>query len=156
MSTIEDKLKEIGEELPEAPTPGGSYVPFRRHGDTLYLAGVVSVRNGTMTHTGKVGENQSVESGHEAAKVCALNAMASMKLALGSLDAVESILYVGGYVNAVAGFAQSPQVINGASELFGTVFGGAGKHARAAVAVAGLPMDATVEIQVIVAVKPGS
>lgn len=155
MSTIEEKLQAIGEELPEPPTPGGCYVPFRRHGDTLYLSGVISVRNGTMTHTGKVGETQTVETGYEAAKVCALNALAGMKLALGTLDAVEAILYVGGYVNAVAGFPQSPQVINGASELFGEVFGDAGKHSRAAVAVAGLPVNATVEIQVIVAIKAG-
>ncbi len=153
--TILEKLEGMGERLPEVPTPGGSYLPYRRQGDTLYLAGVVCVRNGAFTHTGKVGETQTVESGYDGARVCALNALASIKAALGTLDAVEQILFIGGYVNAVAGFAQSPQVINGASDFFGKLFGESGKHARAAVAVAGLPADSTVEIQVTVAVKPG-
>lgn len=88
--------------------------------------------------------------GYAAARVCALNTLASIKLALGSLDRVKEFLYVGGYVNAVSGFSESPQVINGASDLFAALYGEAGKHARAAVAVAGLPRNATVEIQVTV------
>lgn len=153
METPSERIRRLELDLPSPPTPGGSYVPWRRHGDLIFLSGVISVSNGSLTHTGKVGEAQTLESGREAARVCALNVLAVLQEALGSIDEVESILYLGGYVNAVAGFAQSPQVINGASELLVEVFGEAGRHARAAVAVAGLPADATVEIQVTAAIR---
>ena len=119
-------------------------------GKTLILAGVICIKDGVMTHAGQVGAEQTVESGYEGAKVCALNTLASAKLALGSLERVTEILFVSGYVNAVSGFDKSPQVINGASDLFVEIFGERGKHARAAVAVAGLPRNSTVEIQVTV------
>lgn len=150
MDKIEDTLTALGLTLPPAPTPAGNYLPYRISGNQLFLAGVIAIRDGRMTHSGAVGAGQTVESGYEAARVCALNALASIKAALGSLDRVTQFLYMGGYVNAVAGFADSPKVINGASDLFAEVFGESGKHARAAVAVAGLPNDSTVEIQVIV------
>lgn len=153
MSKIAQKIKELGLEVPAPPQPAGSYLPYRRHGNVLYLAGVLCVRDGVLTHEGPVGGSQTVATGYEAARVCALNVLAAIQGAAGSLDAVEQFLYMGGFVNAVAGFADSPQVINGASELFVEVFGEAGKHARAAVAVAGLPKNATVEIQVNVALK---
>lgn len=154
MSSITAKLSALGLTLPAAPTPGGSYVPHRIHGNTLILAGVISSFNGQMTHTGQVGREQTVETAHEAAKICALNVLAAIQGALGSLDRVESFLYVGGYVNAVAAFPDAPAVINGASDLFVELYGEAGRHARAAIAVAGLPKNATVEIQVTVAIKP--
>nr|MBP7142219.1 RidA family protein [Opitutaceae bacterium] len=97
---------------------------------------------------------QTVQSGYESAKVCALATLTNVKAALGSLDRVARVVYVGGFVNAVSGFADSPAVINGASDLFVALFGDAGKHARAAVAVAGLPKDSTTEIQVIVEIRP--
>jgi enamine deaminase RidA (YjgF/YER057c/UK114 family) len=150
MDLIEQKLHDLGLTLPAPPAPAGSYVPFRRDGTTLILAGVISARDGAMTHTGQVGRDQTVESGYAAAQVCALNTLASIKAALGSLDRVQEFLLVNGYVNAVAGFDQSPQVINGASDLFVKLYGDPGCHARAAVAVAGLPRNATVEIQVTV------
>ena len=153
MSQIESKLKELGLELPVQPKSGGNYLPHRINGNTLTLAGVVCVKDCVVTHEGQVGGEQSIETGYEAAKVCALNAMAAIKGALGNLDRVEQFVYMGGYVNAVANFGNSPQVINGASDLFVAVFGEAGKHARAAVAVAGLHMKATVEIQVTVTFK---
>ncbi len=111
---------------------------------------MLSSREGTVTHAGQVGREQSVESGYAAAQVCALNTLASIKAALGGLERVREFLFLCGYVNAVAGFDQSPQVINGASDLFVKLYGDAGRHARAAVAVAGLPRNATVEIQVTV------
>jgi len=144
---IEEKLKALGLELPPAPTPGGNYVPWRINGNTLILAGTISIKNGVVTHSGQVGAERTVEEGYAAAQVCALNTLASIKGALGRLDRVKEFLYVGGYVNAVSGFAESPQVINGASDLFVKLYGDAGKHARAAVAVAGLPRGATAEIQ---------
>jgi len=154
MSAIQTKLAALGLVLPAPAAPGGSYLPYRLHGDTLILAGVISSFNGQMTHVGQVGKEHTIETAREAAKICALNVLTNLQLALGSLDRVEAFLYVGGYVNGVSGFADAPAVINGASDLFVELFGDAGRHARAAVAVAGLPKNATVEIQVTVAIKP--
>lgn len=151
MDKIEKKLREMGFELPPMVAPAGSYLPYRVHGDTLILSGVLCVRNGEMTHTGPVGREQTIEKAREGAQVCALNILAAIKHALGSLERVQSFLFVAGYVNAEAGFSESPAVINGASDLFAEAFGEAGKHARAAIAVAGLPKDSTVEIHVTVA-----
>lgn len=153
MSAIEAKLAALGLTLPAAPTPGGSYLPHRINGNTLILAGVISTFDGRMTHVGQVGAEQTIETAREAAKICALNVLAAIKGALGSLDRVEAFLYVGGYVNGVAGFPDAPAVINGASDLFVELYGDAGRHARAAIAVAGLPKNATVEIQVTVTFK---
>jgi enamine deaminase RidA (YjgF/YER057c/UK114 family) len=150
---IEAKLTELGLTLPNPPAVAGSYVPYIRTGNLLYLAGTISSFNGTMTHVGQVGAEQTVPTAYEAAKVCALNTLANIKAATGSLDAVKQFVLVTGFVNAVGGFTESPAVINGASELFGQVYGDAGKHARAAVAAAGLPKGSTVEIQVIVELK---
>jgi enamine deaminase RidA (YjgF/YER057c/UK114 family) len=150
MDPIEEKLKELGLELPNPPVPAASYLPFRINGTTLILSGVISARDGVTIHAGQVGKEQTVESGFLAAQVCALNTLASIKAALGRLNRVREFLYVGGYVNAVAGFDKSPQVINGASDLFVALYGERGRHARAAIAVAGLPRNATVEIQVTV------
>lgn len=151
--SIENTLAELGLYLPSAPAAAGNYVPAVRTGNLLYLAGTICALEGKVTHEGQVGKDQSVESGYEAAKVCALNTLANIKAATGSLDMVARVVFVGGYVNAVSGFADSPAVINGASDLFVKVFGEAGKHARAAVAVAGLPRNCTVEIQVVVELK---
>ncbi len=147
---IEIKLNTLGLVLPPVPNAGGNYLPYRINGDTLILAGVISIRDGELTHAGQVGGERTVEEGYAAAQICALNALAAIKGALGSLARVREFLYVGGYVNAVAGFTESPQVINGASDLFVKLYGEPGKHARAAVAVAGLPRGATAEIQVTV------
>lgn len=149
MDPVEAKLETLGWKLPAAPVPGGSYVPFRINGSTLILAGVISARDGVVT-AGQVGREQTVVAAHAAAQLCALNTLAAIKLALGRLDRVREFLFVSGYVNGLAGFDQSPQVINGASELFVALYGEAGRHARAAVAVAGLPRNASVEIQATV------
>jgi len=110
--------------------------------------------NGQMTHTGQVGKEQTIETAAKSAEICALNTLANIKAAAGSLDQVARIVFVSGFVNAVDGFADSPAVINGASDLFVKVFGDIGKHARAAVAVNGLPKGTTTEIQVVVELKP--
>jgi enamine deaminase RidA (YjgF/YER057c/UK114 family) len=107
-----------------------------------------------MSHSGQVGKEQTIETAKKAAEVCALNTLANIKAALGSLDRVKQFVFVSGFVNAVDGFADSPAVINGASDLFVKIFGDAGKHARAAVAVNGLPRGSTTEVQVVVEVKP--
>jgi len=147
---IESKLAELGLKLPNPPAVAGSYVPFVRTGNLLYLAGTISSFNGEMTHVGQVGKEQTVQTAYEAAKICALNTLANIKAATGSLDAVKQFVLVNGFVNAISGFTESPAVINGASDLFAKIYGDAGKHARAAVASAGLPKGTTVEIQVIV------
>jgi enamine deaminase RidA (YjgF/YER057c/UK114 family) len=150
MDPIEKKLAELGLTLPAALVPSASYIPSRINGNTLMLAGTISVREGKLTHAGQVGREQTVETGYAAAEMCALNTLASIKAALGNLDRVQSFLFVFGYVNAVSGFDLSHAVINGASDLFVKLYGERGRHARAAVAVAGLPMNATAEIQVTV------
>ncbi|PWU06057.1 MAG: hypothetical protein C5B43_02375 [Verrucomicrobia bacterium] len=149
---IEAELKKLGFVLPEAPAAAGNYLPYVRTGNLLYLAGTICLVDGQMTHVGKVGDQQSIEAGYKATEVCALNALANIKLAMGSLDLVKRIVFVGGYVNAIPGFTESPAVINGASDLFVKLYGEMGKHARAAVAVSGLPKDSTVEIQCVVEV----
>jgi len=142
--------------LPPPPQAGGNYVPYQRHGDLVYLAGVISISATAGQWTGQLGIDRSVLEGQAAARICALNAMSVLRSVTGSLDDVAQILTLSGYVNAVSGFDQSPMVINGASDLLVEIFGEAGRHARAAVAVAGLPKNATVEIQLVAALKPGS
>lgn len=149
----EAKLSELGLTLPNPPAAAGSYVATVRTGNLLYCAGTICMVDGAMTHVGQVGKEQTIATAQKAAEVCALNTLTNIKAALGSLDQVARIVMVNGFVNAVDGFADSPAVINGASDLFVKVFGDAGKHARAAVAVNGLPKGSTTEIQVVVEVK---
>lgn len=151
--TPEAKLAELGLELPATAPAAGNYLPTVRTGNLLYCAGTICVWNGQMTHTGQVGSEQTVQTGYESARICALNTLANIRAAVGSLEHVARVVFVSGYVNAVSGFADSPAVINGASDLFVAVFGDAGKHARAAVAVAGLPRGSTTEVQVVVELK---
>jgi enamine deaminase RidA (YjgF/YER057c/UK114 family) len=149
----ESRLAELGLVLPAPPAAAGSYVPTVRTGNLLFCAGTLPMADGKLTHSGQVGREQTVQSGSKAAEACALNTLANIKAAVGSLERVSRVVFVSGYVNAVDGFADSPAVINGASDLFLKVFGEAGRHARAAVAVNGLPRGATAEIQAIVEVR---
>lgn len=151
--SIDQKLTELDIILPTAPKPAGSYVPCVRAGNMLFTAGAICMVDGKMTHTGPVGQKYSIEEGYEAAEICARNILAVLKDALGSLDRVEQFVTVSGFVYAVPGFWQSPSVINGASDFFVKVFGDAGRHARTAVSVSGLPLESTVEVQVVVQVK---
>lgn len=145
---IEDKLESLNIILPKPPAPGGNYVPYRRTGNLVYLAGTISF--GEDKHiTGQLGQDLSLEEGQEAARLCCLNVLATLKEAAGSLDKIRQIVFMSGYVNAVSGYPDSPLVINGASNMLIEVFGDAGRHARAAVAVAGLPKNAAVELQVV-------
>lgn len=149
---IDNRLKSMAIELPTAPAPVGSYVPAVRSGNLLYLSGAICMANGAMTHTGKVGEQHDLQGAYQAARVCALNLLANMRKHAGGLNKVSRIVMLTGYVNSVPGFADSPSVINGASDLFAELFGDHGRHARAAVSVAGLPMDSTVEISAVIEV----
>lgn len=149
----EAKLAELGLTLPPPPAAAGSYVPTVRTGNLLYCAGTICMLNGQITHQGQVGREHTVQTAQKAAEVCVLNTLANIKAAVGSLDQVARIVFVSGFVNAVDGFTESPAVINGASDLLVKVFGDAGKHARAAVAVNGLPRGSTVEVQIVAELK---
>jgi enamine deaminase RidA (YjgF/YER057c/UK114 family) len=146
------RLAALGLTLPPPPTRGGNYVSAKRVGNTLYLSGVVSAdANGVIT--GIAGGDCSIEEGYAAARACALTQLSVIQREIGSLDSVESILSVNGYVNAVANFPDAPKVINGASDLFVEVFGEAGRHVRAAIGVNALPRNALVEVQMTVLLK---
>lgn len=151
--SVEEKLAELGLKLPPAPSPAGNYLPAVRTGNLLFVSGALAVKEGSVTHRGQVGAEQTVESAYEAAKIAALNTLAAIKGELGNLDSIKRVVMVNGFVNAVADFGESPKVINGASDLFAAVLGEKGKHARAAVAVAGLPLQSAVEIQVVIEVE---
>ena len=151
-SSPESRLAGLGLVLPPLPAPGGNYLPFRRAGFLLFLAGVIS-SNEAGVLTGTLGAGRSIEEGREAARCCALTHLAVLRHALSSLDRVEQIVTLTGYVNAVPGFPDSPQVINGASDLLVDVFGDAGRHARAAIGVCALPRNAMVELQMAVAIR---
>jgi enamine deaminase RidA (YjgF/YER057c/UK114 family) len=148
---IETKLQELGIILPALPKPGGNYLPARTVGQIVYLAGVISIHNGEVI-MGTAGAGRTIDEGYAAARVCALIQLAVLMTHLGSLDKVKNIVTVNGYVNAVAGFPDSPKVINGASDLFVEIFGDAGRHARTAIGVSGLPRNALVELQMTVEV----
>jgi enamine deaminase RidA (YjgF/YER057c/UK114 family) len=148
----EKKLQELGLTLPQPPAAAGAYVPAVRTGNLLYLAGTLPMRDGKMVYAGKVGQEINLVQAAEAAQLCTLNALANAKAALGSLDAVVRVVMVNGFVNGIDGFSDSPKVLNGASEFLLKVFGDAGKHARAAVSVNGLPLGAAVEVQIVLEV----
>ena len=146
---IEARLHELAITLPAPPSPGGNYVPARTIGNIVFLSGVVS-SNASGVITGTVGLDRTVEEGYAAAHACALTQLAVLRRHLGSLDAIKSIVSINGYVNAVAGFADSPEVINGASDLFVKIFDDAGRHVRSAIGVSTLPRKALVELQMTV------
>ena len=146
---IESRLSELGIVLPALPSSGGNYIPAKTVGRIVYLSGVVSTGAAGVI-TGTVGAGRTIEEGYAAARACSLTHLAVLKRHLGSLDAVKGIVGVNGYVNAIAGFAESPAVINGASDFLVEIFGEAGRHVRAAIGVSALPRNALVEVQMTV------
>jgi enamine deaminase RidA (YjgF/YER057c/UK114 family) len=146
---IETRLNELGIVLPPLPQPGGNYLSARTVGQIVYLAGVISIQDGQVI-SGTVGAGRTIEEGYAAARACAVLQLAVLSSHLGSLDNVKNLVTVNGYVNAVAGFPDSPKVINGASDLFVEIFGEAGRHARTAIGVPALPRNALVELQMTV------
>jgi enamine deaminase RidA (YjgF/YER057c/UK114 family) len=150
--SYEQRLKQLGIELPEAPKPVANYVPVVRVGELLFLSGVLPSRGGQLVMTGKLGQTLSVEQGMEAARLALLNALAIIRSEVGSLDRVARIVKMVGHIGSAPGFVEQPQVLNGASDLLVAVFGEAGRHARVAVGAAELPRQAPVEIELIVQV----
>jgi enamine deaminase RidA (YjgF/YER057c/UK114 family) len=146
----QERLRELGLELPQIPSPAGSYVPAVRTGNLVFTAGQVSFEDGEIRVTGKVGDAVSLEEAQHAARLCALNALAAAASEAGGLDRISRIIKVVGYVASAPGFNGQPQVVNGASDLLGEIFGENGHHARSAVGVVELPLGVPVEIEMIV------
>ncbi|ALA58895.1 RidA family protein [Nitrospira moscoviensis] len=151
--SYENTLKELGITLPAPPKPLATYIPAVRVGNLVFLSGVLPSRDGQLVMTGKLGLQLSIEQGMEAARVALLNGLAIIRSELGSLDHVKRIVKMVGHVASAPGFADQPQVLNGASDLLVAVFGDAGRHARVAVGAAELPRQAPVEIELIVEVR---
>ncbi|MBL8878629.1 MAG: RidA family protein [Phycisphaerales bacterium] len=154
MSKPSERLKELGITLPQPTKPVASYVPAVRHGDLLMLSGQIPLRDGQMAYTGKVGspDGRSLEDAQAAAKICTLNALGIAADAAGGIDNIKRVLKVVVYVASHEGFTDQHKAANGASDLLVSIFGEAGKHARAAVGVYELPLNATVEVDVLFAV----
>ena len=149
---IEDKLRQMGLELPEAPAPVAAYVPTVRTGNLVFVSGQVPREKGELMFRGRVGRDLSVDDGRAAARLCALNALAAIKKEIGDLDRIQRIVKVTGWVSSPGGFNDQPKVIDGASVFLVELFGEKGKHARAAVGTNELPMGAAVELELIVEV----
>jgi enamine deaminase RidA (YjgF/YER057c/UK114 family) len=150
--TPSDRLAELGLALPDVVPPLAAYVPATRSGDLVFTAGQVPLRDGSLLRTGKVGAEVSPEDAYDCARQCALNALAAAASVAGGLDAVQQIVKVVVYVASAPDFIGQPAVANGASELLGEVFGDAGQHARSAVGASSLPLDAPVEVELVVRV----
>ncbi|MER6397571.1 MULTISPECIES: RidA family protein [unclassified Kitasatospora] len=153
MSKVEEKLAELGLTLPPVAAPVAAYVPALRSGEFVFTSGQLPMVGGKLPTTGKVGAEVTPEEAKELAQICALNALAAVKSVVGDLDLIERVVKVVGFVASAADFTGQPGVINGASELLGQVLGEAGVHARSAVGVTVLPLDAPVEVELQVRVK---
>jgi enamine deaminase RidA (YjgF/YER057c/UK114 family) len=145
----EARLRELGHVLPALPEPVGAYVPAARAGTLIFTAGQLPFEEGELHITGKVGDAVSLEEASEAARLCALNALAAAAAEAGGLNRIARVVKVTGFVASAPDFNRQPEVINGASGLIGEVFGEAGLHARSAVGVAELPLDAPVEVELV-------
>jgi enamine deaminase RidA (YjgF/YER057c/UK114 family) len=152
MSQIEQKIIDLGFVLPETAKPLAAYIPAVQSGNLVFTSGQLPMINGSLAETGKVGGSVSPERAKELATVCALNALAAVKTVIGDLDKIKRVVKVVGFVSSAPEFSGQPRVVNGASEFLGEVFGEKGVHARSAVGVAVLPLDAPVEIELIVEV----
>lgn len=146
--TIDNRLEELGIALPMAASPAANYVPYTVSGNLVYVAGQITLLNNDLKFVGKVGEEYSVDEGYQAARLCGLNLIAQVKEAChGELEHVKKVVKLTGFVNCRSDFTDQPKVINGASDLMVEVFGDRGKHARAAVGAASLPLGVAVEVE---------
>ena len=149
---IEEKINQMGIEIPEAAKPLAAYIPALKVGNLIMTSGQVPVSNGVIKFQGKLGKDLSEEEGKEAAKLCAINCLSAIKSVIGSLDKIKRIVKLTVFVNSTSGFTAQPIVANGASEFIVEVFGDIGKHVRSAVGVNELPLNSAVEIEMIVEV----
>lgn len=151
--SYETRVRELGLTIPETPKPAANYVPAVQVGNLIFASGQTPTMAGQLTVKGKLGDSVSIEEGQAAARLALLNVLAEIRSITGTLDAVERVVKLNGYVASASGFGDQPKVVNGASLLLEQIFGDAGKHARAAVGVAELPAGAPVEVELIVQVK---
>jgi enamine deaminase RidA (YjgF/YER057c/UK114 family) len=152
VATPEQRLEELGLSIPEVPKPVAAYVPAVRSGQHVFTSGQLPMRAGELMSVGKVGGEVTPEEAYACAQQCALNAIAAVRSVVGDLSAVKRVVKVVAFVASTPDFTGHPQVANGASELLGEVFGDAGVHARSAVGVPALPLDAPVEVEILVEV----
>jgi enamine deaminase RidA (YjgF/YER057c/UK114 family) len=153
MGKVESKLSELKLLLPEAPKPVAAYIPAKQTGKLVFTAGQLPMVNGELISKGLLGQDVEIDEANKAARICTLNALAAIKGVIGDLDRIKQIVRVVGYVASVPTFTQQPAVVNGASELLLEIFGEIGKHARSAVGMAVLPLNASVEIELTVEIE---
>jgi enamine deaminase RidA (YjgF/YER057c/UK114 family) len=153
MGNVELKLNELKLSLPDAPKPVAAYIPAKQTGNLVFTAGQLPMVNGELISKGLLGQDVEIDEANKAARICTLNALAAIKGVIGDLDRIKQIVRVVGYVASVPSFTQQPAVVNGASELLLEIFGENGKHARSAVGMAVLPLNASVEIELTVEVE---
>ena len=147
---IEEKIKDLGFEIPEVAKPLAAYIPAKQVGDLIMTSGQVPLVKGEIKYKGKIGKELTEEDGQKAAQICALNCLAAIKGVIGNLDKIIEVVKLTVFVASAENFTAQPKVANGASELIGKIFGEPGKHVRSAVGVTSLPLDAAVEIEMIV------
>jgi enamine deaminase RidA (YjgF/YER057c/UK114 family) len=152
MKKIEMIIKELGLEIPEVPKPVAAYIPAKQTGKLVFTAGQLPMVNGELISKGLLGQDVEIDEANKAARICTLNALAAIKGVIGDLDRIKQIVRMVGYVASVPTFTQQPAVVNGASELLLEIFGENGKHARSAVGMAVLPLNASVEIELTIEV----
>ena len=152
--SYEERAKSIGIRIPPAATPVGAYLLAVQGGTLLFTAGQGPVRGGVPVFKGKVGRDITVEDAYEAAKLAALNCLAAAKSLLGTLDRIEHVVKVNGYINSASGFTEQAKVMNGASDLLAQIFGDRGRHARTSVGVSELPQNIAVEVDLVLALHP--
>jgi len=150
---IEARLEALGLVVPEMPKPVAAYVPGLVVGDMIYVSGQLPIKNGELLYTGRLGEGLSLEQGQQAARLSALNALAVVKSLANGWDRLVRIVKITGFIQSAANFFQQPQVLNGASDLLQELMGENGRHARSAVGVANLPMNAACEIEMIAQIR---
>jgi enamine deaminase RidA (YjgF/YER057c/UK114 family) len=153
MTLVEERIAELALTLPNAPKPVAAYIPAKQTGNLVFTAGQLPMVNGELISKGLLGQDVEIEEAHKAARICTLNALAAIKGVIGDLDRIKQIVRVVGYVASVPTFTQQPAVVNGASELLLEIFGENGKHARSAVGIAVLPLNASVEIELTVEIE---
>ena len=147
---IKKRLKDLGISIPNAPKPAGSYVPVVLTGKLAFVSGQIPIKDGQVVYQGKVGDTQSIDDAQEAAKLCVINGLAQIEAYCGTLDNLEKIIKISGFVNSTKDFTEHPKVINAASDLLMKIFDEKGRHSRIAIGVSSLPLNATIEIDMVV------
>jgi len=153
MKNYEERLKELGIEIPDLPPPAGAYIPAVKSGNLVFCSGQGPSRDGKLVYTGKLGAELTLEEGYQAARICALNCLAEICSVIGSINNIVKIIQVRGFIASTPDFFEHPRVLNGASELLIDIFGDAGKHTRCALGTSVLPKNIPIEVEMLVEVK---